>query len=183
MREASQSISRHLPEGCSDFPCQAAWEAMHAKPCNPFLCPSRTRGGGPGLPGDMACPGAAPLAEICQQLCPPSPGSERCRATPASSGAHSFAAPAPSSSDQGTPPRAPSSAEPRGSRGSLSRLASPAWTDFRARSRQPALSRTSLMSRELLNHFPSRGMSSSTAPELLSAQGHGPTSISAGSVH
>lgn len=80
------------------------------------------------------------------------------------------------------PTAPPSSAEPVGSRGSLSCLASPPWTDFRARSRQPTLSRASLMSRELLNHFPSRGMSFSTAPELMSAQGHGPSSISAGSV-
>lgn len=127
--------------------------------------------------------------EICQQLCPLSPALQCCRASPASSGTHSLAPTAPFSSDseiilqQCRSPSHPSSAEPLSYRGSLSCLASPAWTDFRAHSRQPTLSRTSLVSRELLNHFLSRGMSSSTAPELLSAQGHGPTTISAGSVH
>lgn len=156
--------------------------------CTPLVWPRAERVG-----VARVCPGRWPVRgqlhwpEIYQQLCPPSPAFQCCRASPAPSGIHSLAPPAPFSSDQGTlapaqrPPH-PSSAEPPSSRGSLSR-ASPAWTDFRARSRQPTLPRTSLVSRELLNHFPSRGMSSSMAPELLSAQGHGPTTISAGSVH
>lgn len=148
--------------------------------CNPLICPTAECVG-------MArvCSGRWPIlghstARDLPAALPSISSVSTLPSIPPFLGRHSLASPAPFSSDSR---HYCSSAEPLSSRGSLSRLASPAWTDFRVHSRQPTLSRTSSVSRELLNHFPSRGMSSSTAPELLSAQGHGPTTISAGSVH
>lgn len=173
-------MSRHLPEGRFDFPCQAALPSSGPE-LNAWGWPGSVRGNGlyggssTGRRSTSSC--ALHHQRFNAAEHPPLP-----RASTAWLPQHLSAAIRALLHQRRGPPH-PSSAEPPSSRGSLSRLASPAWTDFRARSRQPTLPRTSLVSRELLNHFPSQGMSSSTAPELLSAQGHGPTIISAGSVH